>query len=336
MKSIIPAISKSYRKENNVLRVNASNAFDICGCSYSGLYFPYRDFKGKLVFDPNRQEVGRLLDESGQWHQRPGMGVHAYVPSSWWLHDKLRILTLVVGEDNALALSNIGDIDRYNIQDGLDAFRTAVLGLTSVFGFHQTKGDEEARFALVPELQRALEICQPDKVVLANDRFSSLDIDLSIAAVRLKSLLPAREVAVFPYALNEPATIVDSLELMGQEFELWSANRFDNAIKVPSEMTPETLAYVMLKKQMPFIWQRWAYDLELQPRLHSFLRRTEGTFRQQVIDLLLVEPVDGWPNNMASMIPSWTKEDATTQLPDERPAVPDASGVKLSRKAEIE
>lgn len=330
---VIPGISQECLLDNIVIGVAgfASRLFGCC--EHSGMFFPYRDFKRKQIYDPNGKPVGRLLDYTGEWNQLPGAAVHAYVPNGWWLRDKLRILTLVVGEHNALALCNIGETDRYNIQDGLEISRTAVLGLTSVFGFHQHQGEDGSGFALVPELQAALKICRPNKVVLAHDRFSCLDIDLSIAAVRLKSLLPNREVAVFPYSVNEPAAMVDALELMGREFELWSANRLHDAVIVSSAMTPETLAYIMLKKQLPFFWQRWAYDMGLHSHLRYFLSRTNGPFRQQVIDLLLMEPLDGWPNSMSSTIRSWGLE--TTTAKKEPMANHDTLGAKLFKKADV-
>jgi hypothetical protein len=182
---------------------------------------------------------------------------------------------------NALALTDVSA-----------GYASTALGLTSLYGFVQPHNDNATEFTLMPEISAAAAKCPPLGVAFVGDNHSGLDVDTSIAAVRLAKLLPRCPVGVLLLDVNEPKDIVDCRALLGPDFESWFKAKLNSPTIVPAAITPETLAYILLKRQLPFLVQRWPYDRALRDQVGGFLMRTKGDFRLHVIDLL-DETLDG-------------------------------------------
>ena len=88
-----------------------------------------------------------------------------------------------------------------------------------------------------------------------------------------------------------------------------------------------------MKQQLPFIRQRWAHDFDLSRKLHDFLVRARGDFRDQVMKLLS-EPVDGRINELPFAIQSWEEGLATDRGPEDLKANQLGTNTKLTRRTQ--
>jgi hypothetical protein len=242
-------------------RPGASDAFlTVAGCSHvgendclknfgfraEGIAIPFRHINGSPLMDGERAFARvRLYDasESQKYHQRPGSGIHVYVPPTFAQSPKGSRLTIVEGEFKSLALAEAG---------------YAALGLCGFTGAARTLtgADGDRSHALNEELFDLLKMHQPAQVVFLGDSDVVLNAQFAIEAAKLRRLLFAskqfqfvKRFTVAKLPQNGAKGIDDLRAEKGDAFTDCFEAILSNGYDVPAKATNTEVLVVMIRRE---------------------------------------------------------------------------------------
>lgn len=235
-----PGISSNYLSENDIREVTSEEAAGLVGLQSAGLWIPYRTAVGNPIHDPAGAPFGRLRradvkDGGHKYHQRAGTEVHSYIPRNFQPAAAGAQLIVVEGEFKAIALTDPAAGATY-----------PAVGLSGFWGFHRKRQDQEP-LMFTPELASVSQQQAWSSIVYLGDTDTAINFDFSLAAIRLREMLPRTiELLVPTVPLNEPKGIDDVREVRGGKFSRWFDDLLADALKIDRQTACE-LAIARLK-----------------------------------------------------------------------------------------
>jgi hypothetical protein len=173
-----PGVSDQFLTQAGCHQVGADECVRLYGFRAEGIAIPFLHANGSPITDNDRPfarvRLYQTTDEQ-KYHQRPGSGVHIYVPQTFVQSPKFSRLILVEGEFKCLALA----------EEGYTA-----LGLCGLTGAARTitSAEGERDHALNDELIDLVRMHQPAHVVFLGDADVVLNAQFAIEAAKLRRL----------------------------------------------------------------------------------------------------------------------------------------------------
>ena len=220
-----PGICAATLAKLDIRHIDASEAFELLGQKFAGIYIPYGiHVEGK--------PFGRLrLDKpesDRKYTQRVGSGVHPYFP----LMPGLEVqpdLVIVEGEFKAIALCEAG---------------VRAIGISGFYGFQQ-EGE------MCPRLAKHLKEHPPRRILFLGDNDTALNYQFADAAVKLAAMAGV-PVLLPRIPMSMPKGSDDCREQLGAEaFTAWWQGLVENAVPLPPKLQPDMLAVELFKRAVP-------------------------------------------------------------------------------------
>jgi hypothetical protein len=241
-----PGVSRESLVTAGCHHVGEDECARLYGFKANGIAIPFRDRHGEPIMEGNKQFTRVRLDhetDSQKYHQRPGSGVHIYIPPDFKDRVKGSTLILVEGEFKAMALDEAG-----SCAVGLCGINGAVQAVKQV--------DGERSPELHDELSGLLKYHQPATVVFAGDADVVFNSQFASEAAKLRRLLYGSK--QFPF-LEKLLTIkppVDGLKdfddcraAQGESFNAWLDSLLANGLEVESKATPVEIFCALLHRE---------------------------------------------------------------------------------------
>lgn len=174
-----PGISDEFLKDAGCAHVGDNDCLKLFGFRAEGIALPFHHANGSPILDTNNPFARVRLyhaTDAQKYHQRPGSGIHVYIPPRFAQSGKGSRLILVEGEFKSLALAEAG---------------YAALGLCGITGAAHTitGADGERGHVLHDELVDLLQMHQPAHVVFLGDADVVLNAQFAVEAAKLRRLL---------------------------------------------------------------------------------------------------------------------------------------------------
>ena len=227
-----PGISREFLHQHDVRHVDEIEADSLVGYKAPGLIIPYPGlFTRELVI--NGKQFCRLrLDNPtprAKYISPPGSGCQVYVPQG---APFTVILVICEGEFKALALCECG------------IRAVGIGGINSALPGGQ----------LHPDLQKILKRYKPNTIYYLGDSDTCFIYAFSREAAKLAKVLPGDCHLLLPrIPLNYPNGIDDCRESLGTEFRSFWENIVKNAVPVSRQDTPQTVARILVVRELPQI-----------------------------------------------------------------------------------
>ena len=284
-----PGVSPQYLEANGVRHVSKTEAQGLVGCPEEGLLLPYYlpEGEGRVsVHDPTDTPFFRLRKEgvaSGyKYHQPAGTQVHSYLPVNWLPGCADRVLNLVEGEFKGLSLT-----------DPANGFVAPTVSLTGFYSFHLKREEDESPRP-TPELAMALGIAKPERVNFVGDNDTTANFDFSIAACRMREMLPNVQVFLPRISLVDPKGVDDCRQQYGPKFERWFRTLEEDAIEVTSDLTPDLLSLKLIERALPtIVGLPLILKSLLTEKFAKLASRVGDAAREQLIQMRLCSTIRG-------------------------------------------
>lgn len=240
-----PGVSDAFLAAAGCAHIDGNECARLYGFKAAGIVIPFRLANGSPVDDGDRPFARVRLYESTdeqKYHQRPGSGVHLYIPPGFAEMPKGAPLLLVEGEFKAASLAEAG---------------FAALGLCGLCGACRsiTDGDER-RHVLQDGLVALLETHRPARVVFLGDADVVCNAQFAAEAAKLRNLI--RGTTRFRFVENVlaakppvggPKGIDDCRQQHGDKFNSWFEKLLAEAYDIPPKATPAEVFAEFLRRE---------------------------------------------------------------------------------------
>lgn len=241
-----PGITDAFLAGAGCHHVGADECVKRYGFRAEGIAIPFHDANGSPIMDSDRPFTRVRLyhaTDDQKYHQRPGSGVHVYIPPTFAKSSKGSRLILVEGEFKALALAEAG---------------YTALGLCGFNGAARTTtgANRERDHALNDELVDLLKIHQPAEVVFLGDADVVWNAHFAVEAAKLRRILFASKqfhflerftVAKLPFA--GPKGADDLRAQKGEGFNECFDSILSNGYEVPAKASATEIFVALLNRE---------------------------------------------------------------------------------------
>lgn len=241
-----PGVSDVYLAAAGCCHVDENECARQYGFKGAGIAIPFRTMKGEALIDADKHFARvRLYHEtdSQKYHQRPGSGVHIYIPPGFKDRIKRSTLILVEGEFKALALDEAGCCAL-----GLCGINGAVQAVKHVNG--------ENSPALNDELSDLLQYHQPATVVFAGDADVVFNSQFASETAKLRRLICGSKKFEFVERLltikppvDGPKGFDDCRADQGEQFNTWFEGLLQGALDIPKRAAPAEIYFDMVNRE---------------------------------------------------------------------------------------
>ncbi len=228
-----PGISIETLVAAGIREVDGAMALTLCGLAEAGMWIPYLKLDGTALL-VNGKPYGRirLLEQRGaqKYHQRPGTGVHVYLPPGLLAllqsgnHD---YVVVVEGEMKALCLVAMG---------------IPAIGISGFYGFSEPLGDNHI---ISSELMEALHAGSSKRICFLGDKDTALNPQFADAACKFSKML-ATQISLPRIPVDAPGKGIDDVrENLAERFQRFWQDILASA-EVVDPSTERDMAVVQL------------------------------------------------------------------------------------------
>ncbi|PWU13306.1 MAG: hypothetical protein C5B50_19535 [Verrucomicrobia bacterium] len=284
-----PGVSDEFLIAAGCFHCGEADSLKTYGFKAEGIAIPFHTLEGNDLTD-NGKPFARVrlyhATDSQKYHQKPGSGVHIYIPHTFAQTPKGSRLPLVEGEFKALALAEGG---------------YAGLGLSGITGAARTitNGESKTDHALHEELAHLLEHHQPAEVIFLGDADVVLNWQFSAEAAKLRRLLFGsrryrfiEKFTVIALPFDGPKGVDDLCAAKGEAFKDCFESIISSGYSPPEKASAVEIFCCLLKRELERV--RVAFTGDDEHKAHSSrvkLLQSAARLRRESGAMLLLRPL---------------------------------------------
>lgn len=307
-----PGVSDPFLNDAGCSHVGDNDCLNRFGFRAEGITIPFHHADGSPIIDRDHPFARVRLyqaTDTQKCHQRPGSGVHIYIPHTFGQIAQGSRLILVEGEFKSLSLGESG---------------FAAVGLCGINGAMQ---NVEGQSELHRELVEILEFHKPSRVLFVGDSDTVLNSEFAREVSKLREGLFAsrrfqfvQEFSVAVCPLDELKGVDDVRASVGDQFNAWFDSLVESAFVVPAKSTPAEIFCSLLQREAARVRAAVTGDSHEAHRNRVKLLQSSGRLEKETGAMLLMKPLLADILNASKPSIATMMRDAGEPVADDAPA----------------